>query len=43
MTMALSKDERDVTIDVSNWGRGVYYAYFKGGHNGSEVKKVVIE
>jgi hypothetical protein len=43
MTRALSKDATGITINVNNWGRGVYYVYFKGGHNGSEIKKVVIE
>jgi hypothetical protein len=43
ITRALSQDAPYVTIDVSNWGRGVYYALFKGGRKGNEVKKLVIE
>jgi hypothetical protein len=44
ITKALSQHATFITIDVSQWGRGVYYALFlKGGRNGNEVKKVVIE
>jgi hypothetical protein len=43
MTKALAQDTPYVTINVSHWDRGVYFAIFKGGRNGNEVKKVVIE
>jgi carbohydrate binding protein with CBM6 domain/alpha-L-rhamnosidase-like protein/type IX secretion system substrate protein len=42
-TKALPHDASYVTINVRNWGRGVYYALFKGGQKGDVVKKVVIE
>jgi hypothetical protein len=43
ITKALSQHAPYVTIDVSKWGRGVYYVLLKGGRNGNEMKKVVIE
>jgi hypothetical protein len=43
LTRVLSQDTPYVTINVSKWGRGIYYALFKGGRNGDEVKKVVVE
>jgi hypothetical protein len=43
LTKALSQHAASITIDVSKWHGGVYYAFLKGGRNGNEVKKVVIE
>jgi hypothetical protein len=43
ITKTLSQHAYSVTLDVSKWGRGVYYALLKGGRNGNVVKKVVIE
>ena len=43
ITKTLPQDASYVTINVSKWPRGIYYALFKGGPKGDTVKKVVIE